>query len=188
MTSNKKVSAPPKKSASPPVKDEKKTDKKTEEKIEDTPELDNFTILVNAVNQLSVDIKNINAKLKIYSKEREKQQKIVNKELAKREKARKTPSGFAKPSKISDEMCVFMQIPTGSERSRTDVTRFINSYVKEKDLYNPVNRRFILPDQNLKKLLRVTESDEVSFFLLQKLISPHFPLSKAKQLAQATGQ
>ena len=173
----------------PPKETPKKETKKTEPKEEPKDEIvvvednDAFTILVNAITQLANDVKDINAKLKVYSKEREKQQKIINKEAAKREKARKTPSGFAKPSKISDEMCVFMKIPTGTEKSRTDVTRFINAYVKENNLYNPVNRRIILPDAQLKKILKVTENDEVTFFKLQRLISSHFPLSKAKQLA-----
>lgn len=192
----KKATAPPPKKETPPVKpvekktETKKPDPKKEEKNIDTSEnvvedVDAFSLLINAVTQLSHDIKDINAKLKIYSKERDKQLKIIHKEAAKREKARKTPSGFAKPSKISDEMCVFMKIPNGTEKSRTDVTRFINAYVKEHDLYNPVNRRIILPDSHLKKILNVTDQDEVTFFRLQKLISPHFPLSKAKQLLAA---
>lgn len=181
MPNTKKVSAPPKKEPKPVVSKEEIKEENVEEEVVD--ENDTFSSLVNAITLLAANVKEIQAKLKVYSKEREKQQKILNKEAAKREKARKTPSGFAKPSKISDEMCAFMKIENGSERSRTDVTRFINSYVKENNLYNPVNRRIIVPDPVLKKILRVGDNEEVSFFQLQKTISCHFPLSKAKQLA-----
>jgi chromatin remodeling complex protein RSC6 len=154
-----------------------------EVKTELTDNQEAFAQLVNTFTKIANDVKEFNNKLKIYTKEREKQQKIINKEIAKREKARKTPSGFAKPSKISEEMCNFMKLPIGTEQSRTDVTRYINAYVKEKNLYNPVNRRIIIPDDKLLTLLRVTLSDEVTFFQLQRLISPHFPLAKNKQLA-----
>jgi chromatin remodeling complex protein RSC6 len=189
MPNTKKVSAPPKKEPKPVVSKEEIKEEIKEENVEEkNEENDSFTSLVNAVTLLATNVKEIQAKLKVYSKEREKQQKILNKEAAKREKARKTPSGFAKPSKISDEMCAFMKIENGSERSRTDVTRFINSYVKENNLYNPVNRRIIVPDPVLKKILRVGDNDEVSFFKLQSLLSNHFPVSKAKQLLMQNSQ
>jgi len=189
MPNTKKVSAPPKKEPKPLIsKEQPKEQPKEEVKEEVVDENDSFSSLVNAITLLAANVKEIQAKLKVYSKEREKQQKILNKEAAKREKARKTPSGFAKPSKISDEMCAFMKIENGSERSRTDVTRFINSYVKENNLYNPVNRRIIIPDPVLKKILRVGDNDEVSFFKLQSLLSNHFPVSKAKQLLMQNSQ
>jgi chromatin remodeling complex protein RSC6 len=189
MPNTKKVSAPPKKEPKPLIsKEQPKEEVKEEVKEDIVDENDTFSSLVNAVTLLAANVKEIQAKLKVYSKEREKQQKILNKEAAKREKARKTPSGFAKPSKISDEMCAFMKIENGSERSRTDVTRFINSYVKENNLYNPVNRRIIIPDPVLKKILRVGDNDEVSFFKLQSLLSNHFPVSKAKQLLMQNSQ
>lgn len=190
MPNTKKVSAPPKKEPKPVIPKEQPKEEPVEDKnVNNTEEdTDSFNSLVNAVTLLATNVKEIQAKLKVYSKEREKQQKILNKEATKREKARKTPSGFAKPSKISDEMCEFMKIENGSERSRTDVTRFINSYVKEKNLYNPVNRRIILPDPVLKKILRVGDNDEVSFFKLQSLLSNHFPMSKAKQFAMQNSQ
>lgn len=189
MPNTKKVSAPPKKEPKPLIsKEQPKEEVKEQVKEDIVDENDTFSSLVNAVTLLAANVKEIQAKLKVYSKEREKQQKILNKEAAKREKARKTPSGFAKPSKISDEMCEFMKIENGSERSRTDVTRFINSYVKENNLYNPVNRRIIVPDPVLKKILRVGDNDEVSFFKLQSLLSNHFPMSKAKQLLMQNSQ
>jgi len=124
--------------------------------------------------------KEIQAGLKSASRDYDKLKKIVDKIQKKRENARKSPSGFAKPNKISDELCDFIGVPRGTEKSRTDITRYINSYVKEHNLNKPTNRRVILPDEKLKAILNVKEGEEVTFFILQRLISHHFPPKTTK--------
>ena len=124
--------------------------------------------------------KEIQAGLKGVSRDYDKLRKIVEKIQKKRENARKSPSGFAKPNKISDELCDFIGVPRGTEKSRTDITRYINSYVKEHNLNKPTNRRVILPDEKLKAILNVKEGEEVTFFILQRLISHHFPPKTTK--------
>jgi chromatin remodeling complex protein RSC6 len=111
--------------------------------------------VVEKVTALSGQVKEIQTVLKLLVKEHEKQQKIIEKVQKKRENARKSPSGFAKPNKISDELCDFIGVPHGTEKSRTEVTRFINAYVKEHNLNNPKNRRVIIPDPKLKSILNV---------------------------------
>jgi hypothetical protein len=93
--------------------------------------------LLEKVGTLAAQIKVIQTSLKLLVKEFDKQKKIIDKVQKKREKAKKSPSGFAKPCKISDDLCDFIGVPNGSEQSRTDITRFINSYVKEHNLNNP---------------------------------------------------
>lgn len=148
---------------------------------EKTPEAtDNvFQSLVDKIQSLTALTKEIQVAFKLVSKDYDKLKKVVDKIQKKRENARKSPSGFAKPNKISDELCDFIGVPHGTEKSRTDITRYINTYVKEHNLNKPTNRRIILPDEKLKKILNVKEGDEVTFFILQRLISHHFP-SKAK--------
>lgn len=124
--------------------------------------------------------KEIQAGLKGVSRDYDKLRKIVEKIQKKRENARKSPSGFAKPNKISNELCDFIGVPHGTEKSRTDITRYINSYVKEHNLNKPTNRRVILPDEKLKAILNVKEGEEVTFFILQRLISHHFPPKTGK--------
>jgi chromatin remodeling complex protein RSC6 len=141
--------------------------------------------VVEKVTALSGQVKEIQTVLKLLVKEHEKQQKIIEKVQKKRENARKSPSGFAKPNKISDELCDFIGVPHGTEKSRTEVTRFINAYVKEHNLNNPKNRRVIIPDAKLKSILNVKDGEEVTFFILQRLISHHFPLSISKMNANA---
>jgi hypothetical protein len=141
--------------------------------------------IIDKVNSLSSYIKEIQASLKVLSKEYDKQQKIIEKAQKKRQNAKNSPSGFAKPNKISDELCDFIGVPHGTEKSRTDITRLINAYVKEHNLNKPENKRFILPDTKLKKILNVGDSEEINYFILQKLISHHFPASASKTAAKA---
>jgi len=144
-----------------------------------------LSTIVEKVNFLSGSFKELHTLLKVLSKEYEKQQKIIEKAQKKRQNAKNSPSGFAKPNKISDELCDFIGVPYGTEKSRTDITRFINLYVKEHNLNKPENKRFILPDDKLKKILNVGDNEEINYFILQKLISHHFPLSASKLAAAA---
>jgi len=137
-------------------------------------------VLVEKISSLSTLNKEIQVVLKQVARDYDKLKKIVDKIQKKRENARKSPSGFAKPNKISDELCDFIGVPRGTEKSRTDITRYINSYVKEHNLNKPTNRRVILPDEKLKAILNVKEGEEVTFFILQRLISHHFPPKNAK--------
>jgi len=142
-------------------------------------------ILADKIGNLAVIIKDIQASLKPVLKDHDKLRKIVERIQKKRDNARKSPSGFAKPNKISDELCDFIGVPHGTEKSRTDITRYINAYVKEHNLNKPTNRRIILPDEKLKKILKINNNEEVTFFILQRLISHHFPASGSKVAAAA---
>ena len=137
-------------------------------------------VLVDKISSLTTLNKEIQVVLKQVARDYDKLKKIVDKIQKKRENARKSPSGFAKPNKISDELCDFIGVPRGTEKSRTDITRYINSYVKEHNLNKPTNRRVILPDEKLKAILNVKEGEEVTFFILQRLISHHFPPKTTK--------
>lgn len=118
--------------------------------------------------------KEIHANLKALQKSYDKMRKVVDRQEKKKATARSTPSGFAKPTKISDELCAFLNVPKGTLMSRTEVTRAINSYVKEHNLYDPSNRRIINPDANLKKILVLQPGEQLSFFTLQRAIKVHF--------------
>jgi len=140
-------------------------------------------VLTEKLTALTTLNKEIQVALRQVAKSYDKLHKIVDKIQKKRDNARKSPSGFAKPNKISDELCDFIGVPRGTEKSRTDITRYINSYVKEHNLNKPSNRRIILPDDKLKAILNVKEGEEVTFFILQRLISHHFPSKNAPKPA-----
>lgn len=119
-------------------------------------------------------LKEVTAELKVAKKENERMRKIVERTESKRAKARSNPNGFAKPAKVTDDLCDFLAIPKGTLISRTDVTRKINDYIKAHSLNKPENRRFILPDTKLRKILGTKDQEEISYFQLQKYISRSF--------------
>jgi upstream activation factor subunit UAF30 len=96
----------------------------------------------------------------------------------KRKNANRKPSGFVKPAIISTELATFLNKNQGSEMARTEVTKEINVYIKQHNLQDPANGRRILPDATLRKLLKLSKSDELTYFNLQKYMSPHFPSKK----------
>ena len=105
-------------------------------------------------------------------------EKTVKKEMkglkkVKHKGSRKT-SGFAKPTRISKKLCVFMARPEGTELARTEVTQYVIQYIADKKLQNPHNRKTILPDTALKDLLGVTDTDELTYFNIQKYMNKHF--------------
>jgi chromatin remodeling complex protein RSC6 len=144
---------------------------KTEAEVETVSLVDKVEAKINS---LSAIIKETLTELKALKKDYERMRKSVEKTERKRANARINPNGFAKPTPITDELCAFLKIPAGSVMSRTDVTRRINAYIKEHNLNKPENKRIILPDAALRKILAVKDNEEVSFFSLQKYLSPLF--------------
>ena len=69
---------------------------------------------------------------------------------------------------------LFLGIEKGSELPRTDVTRRLNVYIKEKQLQNPENKKNIIPDAPLKTLLRLEATDVLSYFNLQRYMKHLF--------------
>lgn len=104
-----------------------------------------------------------------------KEVKGLRKEASKnRNKGNRKPSGFAKPSRVTDELCVFMNRDKGTEIARTEVTQFLIKYINENSLQFAENKKVILPDATLKKLLDVKDGEEVTYFNLQGLMNKHF--------------
>jgi upstream activation factor subunit UAF30 len=101
----------------------------------------------------------------------------------KRKTGNRQPSGFVKPTLISDQLATFLGKAKGSELARTEVTREINAYIRANQLQDPNNGRKINPDSKLKSLLNLTASDELTYFNLQKYMSPHFAKAGAAPLA-----
>jgi chromatin remodeling complex protein RSC6 len=88
--------------------------------------------------------------------------------------ARRANNAFLKPRALSPELCAFMRIAAGSQRSQTEVTKFVSTYVKEHNCFDPANKRRILPDAALSKLLKVTDKDTVTYLNLQSYLKAHF--------------
>ena len=103
------------------------------------------------------------------------------------DKPKREPSGFAKPTEISKALAKFLGEKEGILLARTEVTKKITAYIKAHDLQNPSNKREILPDAALKKLLALTDQSEaLTFFNLQRYMKPHFLKAVVAALPTAT--
>ena len=128
------------------------------------------------LQQLSVMISTLKfeyrALEKKWSREVKTAQKVSSKK--KRKTGNRAPSGFVKPTKISDELASFLGKEKGSEMARTEVTRDINKYIRTNNLQDKDNGRKINPDTKLAALLNLKKTDELTYFNLQRYMSPHF--------------
>ena len=88
---------------------------------------------------------------------------------------RRSKNAFLKPRALSAELCTFMSLPAGSQRSQTEVTKFVSTYVKSNNCFDPSNKRRIIPDGVLSRLLKVTDKDTVTYLNLQSYLKAHFP-------------
>jgi len=88
--------------------------------------------------------------------------------------ARRANNAFLKLRPISDELSAFMGLPAKSQRSQTDVTKFVSTYVKAHNCFDPNFKRRIIPDAKLGKLLRVKDGQEVTYLNLQSFLKVHF--------------
>lgn len=94
------------------------------------------------------------------------------------EKKPRKPSGFVLPVPASSDLCQFLNIPEGSEVSRTEVTKHIIAYIQEKNLIHPEKKTIVVPDEELSYLLGPTvDLDTLTRFTIQKYMNRHF-LSK----------
>jgi len=141
-----------------------------------------FMVKLQSVGSVFSSLKNDFRNLEKQVTRQMKQAKRLSSKRAKG-KGNRQPSGFVKPTLVSDELASFLGKPSGCEMARTEVTREINKYIRAKNLQDPKNGRHIIPDAALTKLLSLQTSDELTYFNLQKYMSPHFPKSGAAAAA-----
>jgi len=101
--------------------------------------------------------------------------RVANKANKRRKtNANRAPSGFVKPTLISNELAAFLGRPEGSVLARTEVTREVNAYIRTQKLQDKDNGRKINPDAKLLKLLKLKKGEELTYFNLQKFMAAHF--------------
>jgi upstream activation factor subunit UAF30 len=128
------------------------------------------------LQQLGVLISSLKAEYRTLEKKWTRELKTAQKQSSKRKRkaGNRAPSGFVKPTRISDELAKFLEKPSGSEMARTEVTRDINKYIRTHNLQDKENGRKINPDSKLATLLKLKKTDELTYFNLQRYMSPHF--------------
>ena len=139
-----------------------------------------FTEFLSKLQSLTTVIASLKSEFRALEKRSVRELKAAQKANAKRKRksTNRAPSGFVKPTLISNELAGFLNKPVGTEMARTEVTREINGYIREHNLQDKENGRKINPDKKLASLLKIKSGDELTYFNLQRYMSPHFAKSQ----------
>ena len=132
--------------------------------------LASLTTLRETVSSMITEVKRLDKRVHREIKDARKRKRRVRAEGEEGAKPR-GPSIFEIPTKVTDELCVFLGHSKGTLISRSNVTKQINNYVKEKNLKN---KHDITPDGPLRKLLQVPESEQLTYFNLQRYLNRHY--------------
>ena len=140
-----------------------------------------FTDFMTKLQQLGTLISSLKTEFRSLEKKASRELKTAAKASHKRKRktGNRSPSGFVKPTLISDELAAFLGKGKGTQMARTEVTREINAYIRANQLQDKTNGRRINADTNLASLLKLTSGEELTYFNLQRYMSPHFAKSVA---------
>lgn len=117
-------------------------------------------------------LRSVNKLLKILHKDYKKVLKIK-----KKRKTTNTNTGFNKPVGITQLLADFTGWDVNKKYSRIETTRFLCKYIKDNKLQNPKDKRKIIPDEKLSKLLGYdpeTAKQPMTYFRMQTYIQPVF--------------
>jgi upstream activation factor subunit UAF30 len=136
---------------------------------------DQFESIVSSLATFKMQLSTIQTQIRGVEKTVKKEIKNLRKEsLKNKTSGKKKLSGFATPTKITNELCEFMNKEKGTEIARTDVTKTLIEYIKKNKLENSENSQIINPDEKLKDLLGIDEKEKLTYFTLQKHMNKHF--------------
>ena len=133
-----------------------------------------FNSLLAQLSSLRSQITQVSSEVRSVRSRAEREIRAAQKATKKRRTVNRAPSGFVKPTQISSELAKFLGKDKGTLMARTEVTTEINKYIKEHNLQDPNNGRIIKADKKLKDLLHLKKGEELTYFNLQKHMSPHF--------------
>ena len=136
-----------------------------------------YTDFMSKLQQVSTLLSSLRGDFRSLEKKSSRDLKLANKANAKRarkQKGNRSPSGFVKPTLISSELATFLGKEVGTQMARTEVTREINTYIRAHSLQDKVNGRKINADEKLSSLLKLVAGEELTYFNLQRYMSPHF--------------
>ena len=123
------------------------------------------------VGALVAELKRVEKRVARLQKEADKRRRRRKKPVEGEAVVPRKPSIFELPTPLSNELCSFLGRPSGSKESRSNITKAITTYVKEKNLKE---KHTIKPDTKLKALLGVAEGDVLTYFNLQRYLNRHY--------------
>jgi chromatin remodeling complex protein RSC6 len=148
----------------------------TNEVVTENSSIQLLSEFANKIQHLSSILTTLKSDYKTLEKTIARELKASQKASGKKRKSsgNRQPSGFVKPTPISNELASFLGKAVGSEMARTEVSKEINAYIRSKSLQDKTNGRKIIPDAALTKLLNVGKGDELTYFNLQRYMKHHF--------------
>lgn len=135
-----------------------------------------FSDFMTKLQQVSASLTSLRSEFRALEKKASRELRQAQKIIAKRNRksSQRKPSGFTKPTLISNELAAFLKVPQGTQMARTEVTKEINKYVVAHKLKDKDNGRKIHADKALSKLLNLKKDDELTYFNLQSYMKGHF--------------
>ena len=182
----KEVAAPSVKEVAAPVKEPVVAAAATTTESEET-DISIFQLMRDRIASQERELRELRVMMKraeqVYKREQRLAAQRTARAMPRKKRARaaadptkqRSPSGIAKPTKISAELAKFLSVEPSALMARTEVIKQIASYIKEHKLENAENRREIVPDKALGRLLGATKGDKVTYFNLQRYMKRHFP-------------
>jgi chromatin remodeling complex protein RSC6 len=158
-----------------------------QEDMINTKVMEQFETINDSLTLFKMQISSLQKIVKTVEKDVRKELKNIKKNIKKEKpKTKRAPSGFAKPTKVTKELCDFLNKPEGSEIARTEVTQSLVRYIKENNLIGncDIKKNKIIPDEKLKNLLGIQENElnELNYFSIQKYMNKHFQSKKEPSL------
>lgn len=128
------------------------------------------------IQQVTTILSSMKADYKLLEKSVSRELKAASKskKAKKASSGNRQPSGFVKPSVISEELIEFLGKEAGTMMSRVEVSKGINAYITANNLKDKVSGRQINPDAKLATLLKIGKDEVLTYFNLQKYLKIHF--------------
>lgn len=144
-----------------------------------------YESILGRVKQTQSLLREINSDLILLNREYQRTSRPVQKKklFKKNDNSR---SGITQEVGVSKDLESFLGLQPGSKISRTSVTRAVTEYIKTHNLQNPENRRHIILDSTLSKLLNPGTNEDVTYFNLQKYLKVHYVGSAANLAASVS--
>lgn len=128
------------------------------------------------IQQVTTILSSMKADYKLLEKSVSKELKAASKSKKgkKASSGNRQPSGFVKPSVITEELITFLGKEPGTMMSRVEVSKGINEYITTNSLKDKTSGRQINADAKLAALLKLGKEDVLTYFNLQRFLNIHF--------------
>lgn len=147
----------------------------TEEVTEDTVFHNKLIEFNEKINEMVKQMKELQA----YGKVLDKEFNGVSRQLMKLKKTKNKSSsrplsGFAVPSRLTDELYEFLKIQKGTLIARKDVTKMMNEYIVKHECRDEKDKRNIIPNEELQTLFHCGPDEQITYFNLQSYMKQHY--------------